>query len=54
LKRKTVRVTHPAPGKKGKQEVREFKTVEEAEAYIEPRAHGAVGRLARAMGKVKS
>lgn len=34
-KRKTVRVVHNAPKKKGKQEYREFKTVEEALAYTE-------------------
>lgn len=32
-KRKSIRVIHNAPKKKGKQEYREFKTVEEALAY---------------------
>lgn len=42
-----VRVVHNAPGKKGKQEYREFDSVEEAMAYCarnDIRTHGAAGR----------
>lgn len=45
-----VRVTHKAPGKRGKQETRHFDTPAEALAYIErntaPREHGKRGRIA--------
>lgn len=46
-KHNRIRVIHNAPGKKGKQEYREFNTPEEAWAYLErneDRTHGAVGR----------
>jgi hypothetical protein len=45
-----VRVTHKAPGKRGKQETRHFDTAAEALAYVErntaPREHGKKGRIA--------
>ena len=48
--RNAVRVTHKAPGKRGKQETRHFDSVDEALAYIErnklPREHGKNGRIA--------
>jgi len=47
-KRNLIRVIHKAPGKKGKQEYREFDTFEEAWAYIERnegRCHMAKGRF---------
>ena len=33
--KRSIRVIHNAPGKKGKQEYREFRTPEEAMAYME-------------------
>jgi hypothetical protein len=45
-----IRVTHKAPGKRGKQETRRFDNAAEALAYIErntaPREHGKKGRIA--------
>jgi hypothetical protein len=48
-KKRGVKVIHNAPGKKGKQEVRVFKTADEALAYIErnTREGRFPGRLAR-------
>lgn len=47
---KKTRVTHPAPGRRGKLETHDFSTVAEALAYIErntqPREHGRPPRIA--------
>lgn len=44
-----TKVIHKAPGKKGKREAREFKSVADALAYIErntqPREHGKAPRI---------
>ena len=49
MKTNRVKVIHNAPGKKGKQETRVFKTAEEALAYIERNTRDGrfPGRLAR-------
>lgn len=45
-----IKITHPAPGRRGKQEVRTFADVADAAAYVErntrPREHGRAPRIA--------